>query len=101
MVATSTVIIDRYALGDFCMHIRRGGQDYATWLKLLRGGTVACGINEVLVQYRFSEGSLSSNKLKSIRQIWEIQTQEEGISKLTTAWHIMRWSWNSVKKYWL
>lgn len=46
IIATSSVIVDRSMLGDFRMPLRRGGQDYATWLSLLRNGAVACGINE-------------------------------------------------------
>ena len=81
------------------MHLRRGGQDYATWLKLLRGGTVAKGINEVLVRYRVSRGSLSSNKIKSIRQIWEIQTQNEKINKIYVMYHLCCFVFNALKKY--
>ena len=50
IIATSTVLIDRKKLGDFRMPLRRGGQDYATWLMLLRDGTIAYGINEALEQ---------------------------------------------------
>ncbi len=101
MIPTSGVMVDRCIKGDFRMHIRRGGQDYATWLKLLRDGSKAYGIDEALVGYRIDGQSLSSNKMKSIRQIWEIQTQEEGVSKIAAGWHIVRWCWNSVKKYWM
>jgi teichuronic acid biosynthesis glycosyltransferase TuaG len=99
MIATSTVIIDRAVMGDFRMPIRRGGQDYATWLKLLRNGVVAVGINEALVQYRVSSGSLSANKLKSIKQVWEMQTQDEKIRRLPAAWHVICFSFNALKKY--
>lgn len=101
MIPTSGVMIDRIIKGDFRMHLRRGGQDYATWLRLLRDGSVAYGIDEALVGYRIDGESLSSNKMKSIGQIWEIQTQDEGISKFAAAWHIVKWCWNSVKKYWM
>ena len=101
MIPTSGVMIDRGIKGDFRIHIRRGGQDYATWLMLLRDGTKAYGIDEALVRYRIDGKSLSSNKLNSIRQIWEIQTRDEEISKIATVWHIVKWCWNSVKKYWL
>lgn len=101
MIPTSGVLVDRCVKGDFRMHLRRGGQDYATWLKLLRDGSKAYGIDEALVGYRIDGESLSSNKLKSIKQIWEIQTQDEGIGKVAAGWHIVRWCWNSVKKYWM
>ncbi|HEY8402643.1 MAG TPA: glycosyltransferase family 2 protein [Cytophagaceae bacterium] len=99
MIATSSVVIDRYGLGDFKMPLRRGGQDYATWLQLLRDGTVAYGINEALVRYRLSRNSLSSNKFKSIKQVWEIQRQNEKIGRITASFHIMCFVFNAFKKY--
>lgn len=101
IIATSSVVIDRSVLGDFRMPLRRGGQDYATWLMLLRNGTVACGINEVLVRYRVAGGSLSSNKFKSIRQVWEIQTQDEKIGKVRAAFHVMCFGFHAFKKYFM
>lgn len=101
IIATSSVIVDRTVLGDFRMPLRRGGQDYATWLKLLRGGAVAYGINETLVRYRVSNNSLSSNKFKSIKQVWEIQTQDEQINKISAALHVGCFAFNAAKKYFL
>lgn len=101
IIATSSVVIDRTVLGDFRMPLRRGGQDYATWLMLLRNGAVACGINEVLVRYRVSSGSLSSNKLKSIKQVWEIQTKDEGMNKISAAFHVLCFGFNAFKKYFM
>lgn len=99
MIATSSVVIDRCTLGDFRMNLRRGGQDYATWLKLLRGGAVACGINEVLVRYRVGSNSLSSNKFKSVKQVWEIQTQDEHINPALALFHVGCFVFNALKKY--
>ena len=101
IIATSSVVIDRTVLGDFRMPLRRGGQDYATWLMLLRGGAVARGINEALVRYRVASGSLSSNKFKSIKQVWEIQTQDEKINKFSAAFHVMCFGFNAFKKYFM
>ena len=101
IIATSSVVIDRTVLGDFRMPLRRGGQDYATWLMLLRDGVVACGINEALVRYRVASGSLSSNKFKSIKQVWEIQTQDEKINKFIAAFHVMCFCFNAFKKYFM
>ena len=101
MIATSSVVIDRVSVGDFRMHIRRGGQDYATWLKLLRTGIVAHGINEALVKYRLRRNSLGANKLNSIKQIWEIQTQEENVGKFATVFHLICFACNGIKKYFL
>ncbi len=99
MIATSSVVIDRSKLGDFRMPLRRGGQDYATWLMLLRDGTVAYGINQALVQYRVGNASLSSNKFKSIKQVWQIQTQDEKICKIKAFFHVLCFSVNALIKY--
>lgn len=101
IIATSSVVIDRTMLGDFRMPLRRGGQDYATWLMLLRDGAVAQGINEALVQYRVASGSLSSNKVKSIKQVWEIQTQDEKINKVSAVFHVVCFGFNAFKKYFM
>ena len=99
MIPTSSVIIDRSKKGEFKMPLRRSGQDYATWLQLLRDGTVAYGINEALVQYRVSGNSLSSNKFKSIKQVWEIQTQDEKINKFSAFFHVIAFAFNALKKH--
>lgn len=100
MIATSTVVIDRTKLGDFRMSLRRGGQDYATWLMLLKDGTVAYGIDEVLEDYRVgNRDSLAGKKSKSIRQVWEIQTQDEKIGKVPAAYNLCCFIVNAAKKY--
>ena len=99
MIATSSVVVDRTMLGDFRMPLRRSGQDYATWLQLLRNGVVAYGVDEALVSYRVGNASLSSNKFKSIQQVWEIQTKDEHINKFAAAFHVVCFVFNALKKY--
>ena len=99
IIATSTVVIDRNIMGNFQMPLRRGGQDYATWLMLLRNGAVARGINKVLSHYRISSNSLSSNKWKSIKQVWQIQTQDEQICKAKVVLNECCFIMNALKKH--
>ncbi len=98
LIATSTVLIDRNRLGDFRMPLMRSGQDYATWLQLLRNKEVAVGVDEVLVRYRVGRKSLSSNKWSSIGQVWSIQTRQERISLLQAAYNTCCFSLNALKK---
>ena len=100
MIPTSSVVIDRNIVGDFQMPLIRGGQDYATWLMLLRNNT-AYGINEALVQYRIGHSSLSSNKLKSFEQVWNIQTRQEKINKIKAFINLFCFGFNALKKYFL
>ena len=101
MIATSSVIVDRKKTGNFKMPLRRSGQDYATWLMLLRNGDKAYGINEALVKYRIRNNSLSSNKLKSIKQVFEIQVKEEKINLIKAGYNTLLFCINALKKYYL
>lgn len=98
IIATSSVVIDRRVLGDFRMSLRRGHEDYATWLTLFSTGIIACGINETLVKYRRVNGSLSSNKLKSVKWVWEIQ-RERGIGVWSAGVNVLWFCFNATKKY--
>ena len=101
MIATSSVIVDRNVAGDFQMPLRRSGQDYATWLQLMRDGIDAFGINEALVKYRVGSNSLSSNKFKSVKQVWDIQVKNEGINPLIASLNAGYFVLNALKKYFL
>ena len=99
MIATSSVIVDRKMVGNFQMPLIRSGQDYATWLQLMRNGTKAYGIDRALVKYRVGHHSLSSNKLKSIQQVWSIQVNQEGIDTIAASSHTIKFVINALKKY--
>ena len=101
VIATSSVVIDRAKTGAFEMPLIRAGQDYATWLQLLRNGTIAYGINETLVKYRRREKSLSSNKLESVQQVWLIQVRNEGINLTKATFNSIFFAVNAFKKYYL
>lgn len=101
VIATSTVILNRTKLPDFRMPLRRGGQDYATWLQILRETGYANGLNETLTVYRTSSDSLSSNKLDSVRQVFEIQTQDEHINPLSAALNTLCFCWYAFKKHYM
>ncbi|MEG1313268.1 MAG: glycosyltransferase family 2 protein [Bacilli bacterium] len=99
MIATSSVVIDRNIVGDFQMPLIRSGQDYATWLMLLRSGIDARGVDEALVKYRVANNSLSSNKFKSIEQVWKIQVHQEGIAPIYAGYNTFCFILNALKKY--
>ncbi|MGG3689495.1 glycosyltransferase family 2 protein [Caldifermentibacillus hisashii] len=99
MIATSTVIIDRELTGRFQMPLIRSGQDYATWLMLMRNGTLAYGINEPLTSYRKSSNSLSSKKYKNIVKVWRIQRYQENINSIRTLFNACSYALNAFKKH--
>jgi teichuronic acid biosynthesis glycosyltransferase TuaG len=101
MLATSTIVVDRNLTGYFKMPLIRSGQDYATWLLLMRNGTVAFGINEVLVKYRKSSNSLSANKFDSIKQVWNIQKNNEGINIINATYNSICFALNAFIKHFI
>lgn len=99
VIATPTVMIDRSKTGDVTMPLRRTGQDYAFWLLLLRKFD-AYGLDEVLVHVCRRSNSLSKNKLQNIRDVWEVQTINEGIGKVHAMFNVMRYCiYAFLKKY--
>ncbi len=101
VIATSTVLLDMEKIGDFSMPLRRSGQDYATWLMLLRRVNKAYGINEPLVLYRISPKSLSSNKFKSIKQVYGIQTKDEGLNPFYAGYNTLCFCMYAFKKHFM
>lgn len=101
VIATSTVLLDMSKVGDFSMPLRRSGQDYATWLLLLRRVGKAYGINEPLTLYRISPKSLSSNKFKSIKQVYDIQTKNEGLNPLNAGYNTLCFCLYAFKKHFI
>lgn len=99
VIPTSSVVLDRNIVKEFRMPLMRSGQDYATWLMILRTGIVAYGINDSLVSYRTGHKSLSSNKLKSIKQVWTIQVRQEHINPVIASVHTICFVVHALKKY--
>lgn len=99
MIATSSVILDRTKFQNISMPLIRSGQDYATWLRLLRDGRIAFGINEVLVSYRRTKNSLSSKKTRNFKKVFNIQVEHEGLDKFTASINCLWYIINSLKKY--
>jgi teichuronic acid biosynthesis glycosyltransferase TuaG len=99
MIACSSVVIDRGVTGDFRMPDVRKGQDFATWLMLLRNGLIAHGINEVMVRYRLVSGSVSSNKLGALKRTWRIYREQEKLNFVRSVFHFCLYTLHALKKY--
>jgi glycosyltransferase involved in cell wall biosynthesis len=74
-----TVLLDRTVVE----HIRMPSiphEDYATWLDILRTHAItACGVQEVLADYRVGKPSVSSGKGKAARWTWDIYRKYLGL----------------------
>lgn len=72
MITCSSVLISREALGDLRFEKDYSREDYLLWLKVLYNLQTAYALDESLVQYRITENSRSSNKIKMIRDTYRV-----------------------------
>lgn len=98
IISTSTVMIHNSIYKSLEMPKLRSGQDYATWLHILKNGHFAYGLNERLVGYRVRKNSLSRNKLDNIKQVFYIQTALFKVSKPNAIFNTMHYFIYAVTK---
>lgn len=79
-IFTSTVLFDTEKISKELIKMPLvKSEDTAAWWNILRHGHKAYGLDENLVLYRRSAGTLSSNKLEAIRRIWYLYRKVEGL----------------------
>ena len=99
-ISTITVMFDRTQISDELLKMPLGvaREDAATWMKILRNGYVAYGLDEVLAVYRRHGGSHSANKLKAVLGKWQLYYQVEGFSLLKSLYYLVVNTWAAVKR---
>lgn len=98
IIGCLTVVIDRSKIGDFQMPHIRAGQDTATWLSILKNGHEAHGIQNSLAMYRIVKGSLSSNKLNSLKRTWNIYKNIEKLPIYKLLYYYLFYVFNASYK---
>tara|TARA_R110000744_G_scaffold64786_3_gene133216 strand:- start:92 stop:844 length:753 start_codon:yes stop_codon:yes gene_type:complete len=94
----STVILRSKAFPKLKMPMLRTGQDYATWLSLLRNGELAYILPDILTSYRILPGSISRNKVKKAKRQWQIYREVEGLSFFKSLECFLFYAWRAVFK---
>jgi len=97
-IYTSTVCIDRATVKEIKMK-NVYYDDLICWLELLDNYGPAYSIDEPLVNYYVTEGSVSSNKLKSSIKVFQIYNECLEDSYLRNFIDWLFYSYNGVKKY--
>lgn len=99
MITTLGVMIDTEKIPkeELYMEDSKLAEDTKTWLRILRKGEIAYGINEVLGYYRQGKNSKSHNKIKAAKYVWELY-QKEDISKLKASYYFLCYAYNAIKK---
>lgn len=76
----------------------RRRQDAATWLQILKAGYDCYGLDVILAEYRRTVGSLSSNKVKAVKGIWELYRNIEHLSFSFSCYCFIRYAFLAVWK---
>ena len=98
IISCSSVFIKRSLLvgafvPDDSMH-----EDFAAWLKILKKGVTAYGINRPMLIYRLSEGSRSRNKLNAAKMTLKVY-RHMGLNVFSCAYYMCFYMGRNLKKY--
>ena len=95
-VGCSTVMVDRSRIGEFVMPGLRTGQDYVTWLSILKKGVTGYLFRETLTSYRIVEGSISRNKFKKALRQWQIYRSVEKLPLGLSIFYFINYAYRAV-----
>ncbi len=87
-------IVERYRFPETLYH-----EDYAFWMMLLRDGAKACGVQEVLAEYRIRAGSRASDKWKVAQGRWHIYRKVLKLPLWKSGEVFIRYMCNGLHKY--
>lgn len=97
IIGCLTVMVDKAIVGDFKM-VDAQIEDFATWLQILKKIDYACGIKEVLAQYRIVKGASSYNKVKAARGAWKVYRNVEKFNPIIASKYFSFYFVNTIKK---
>ncbi len=87
-------IVDKYRFSTDFYH-----EDLVLWLKILKDGHKACGVTEILADYRVLRGSRASNKFKSALERWKVFRHQMGEPFFKSLILIVKYAFFAIKKY--
>lgn len=97
VIGNLTGIYDAEALGKEPFKAYRH-EDYVAWLALVKRAGKAVGISQPLASYRVYDGSISSNKIKTLGWQWRIYRESEQLNSLYSAWLMLHYAARAVFK---
>lgn len=98
IIGCLTVMLDKEKIGTIKMPEIRTRQDTALWLKILREGYTAYGLQQNLAKYRKVSNSISSNKFKAMYNTWKVYRNIEKLSFLRSSWCFVNYAYNAYRK---
>jgi teichuronic acid biosynthesis glycosyltransferase TuaG len=99
IIGFSTSMIDTKHTGrDFRLTNIRTRQDTSLWITLLGEGFTAHGMTDTLVDYRVHFNSISANKYKSAKQVWNLYFNIHKLGFLKSLYCFIFYLYNAIIK---
>lgn len=73
--------------------------DYVFWLDIMVQGLAAMGYDDILVDYRMRDDSVTASKRRMIVPQWNIYRKVLGMGIIRSGFYMMSWAINGILKY--
>jgi teichuronic acid biosynthesis glycosyltransferase TuaG len=98
VISCSSVLIKKSFFENIKMEKDEMHEDYAVWLRVLKTGIQAFGINEPLLIYRISPNSKSGKKIKTIKMTYKVY-RFIGMNRPASIYFMLSHILKSILKY--
>jgi teichuronic acid biosynthesis glycosyltransferase TuaG len=99
VIGFSTSMIDSVLIDEKINFLNiRIRQDTNLWVTLLKQGYMAYGIDEVLVKYRVHSNSISANKIKAAKGVWNLYYNIHKFGLVQSIYYFSYYAFNAIKK---
>lgn len=99
VICCSTVLIKKEILDKNPFTKEYFHEDYILWLKLLKKGNKAVGLQRYLVRY--AKGGRSSDKINAMYNRWQIYRKCEHLHIISAIYYFIFYGINGTKKYYI
>ena len=98
-ILTTSVMLDKNKINEELLQMPNvPAEDVATWWKILKSGFLAYGLNEVLVYYHITSNRLTSNKIKSAKNRWNVYRKIEKFNFFQSLHYFTFYIFNAMRK---
>ena len=98
VISNSSVLIEKKAYQECAVLGDDMHEDFACWLRFLRNGNTAYGVDEPLLIYRLSAQSKSGNKLNAAKMNWKTY-RAVGLNVVLSAYYMGWYAVKGILKY--
>ncbi|MCI1930364.1 MAG: glycosyltransferase [Clostridia bacterium] len=95
VIVCSSIVLKREVLPKNPFDGKYFHEDFVLWLRLLKNGYKAIGIDDALVTYRL--GGRSADKKNAIKYRWKIYRQDQNLGFFTSLWYFLFYIFTGIR----